>query len=413
MSKRNFPNFLDAYVEYMDNKHAPRIFHTWTGISTIAGALERKVWLPIDAEFSHFPNMFVFLVAHPGVGKSSALDKGTALLRELNRTKEGRINFMPTQVTEAQFINLMSVSDIYEVGSVKYYQSAAYYAASEASNSLKNLFGDFIACITDFYGCPQDWKKSTVKGGTVKLNNICFNLIAGSTFDYLSKLITNDNIMGGFASRITYVIYNEKATDEEIAYKAQLQTSLIGEAVERLKYRAALVEDLADIHKMIGAFRCTPELGAAYTEWFKVYEKARQDNPSEKMQSLLVRKPTSLFKLCMNLSAAESSERIITGAHWERALSMIENVEKDLPGMLRESKATQVRTQDGVNQAIMSSFIKGMPLTKTSLLGKLLLKGFDSRLVGDTLRSMIDANQISQDPGGRLRLLIEPDEHLG
>ncbi len=412
MSKRHFSNWIEAWTDYADNHHAPRVFHTWTGVSVASAALERKVWLPVDENFSHFPNLFVFLVAHPGVGKSSALDKGVDILYDLNRQHEGKISFMPTQVTEAQFINLMSASQNYTEGSRIHYQSATYYAASEASNSLKNLFGDFIACITDFYGCPKVWKKSTVKDGTVNLSNICFNLIAGCTFDYLSKLVTNDNIMGGFASRITYVIYNEKLTEEEIAKKAHFQTSLATESAERLAYRKLLLEDLSDIHKMIGAFRGTREMHGRYSEWFKTYEKARQDNPSEKMQSLLVRKPTSLFKLCMILSAAESSERIVHERHWDRAMEMIEDVEKDLPSMLRESKGAQLHTQDGVNQSIFSFFGRNLTVTKKDLVRSLVFKGFDSGTVERTLTSLVSSNSLSLSGGGTITLLVNPNDYL-
>ncbi len=413
MSKRNFDNWIKAYESYADNKFAPKLFHRWAGISAVAGALERKVWLPWDETFSYFPNLFVFLVAHPGVGKSSALNKAVEMLREMNKTHGGRVTFIPSQVTEAKFIDLMSESDSYESHGKVYWQSSGYYFASEASNSLKNLYGDFIACMTDFYDCPKMWEKATVKDDKKTLSNICFNLLAGSTFDYLGKIITDDNIMGGFASRVTYVIFREKLTEEQIAEKSIFQGSTESESPERREFRNRLIEDLADIHRMVGPYQGTQEFGQLFTEWYPTYEKARQDNPSEKMQSLLVRKPTTLFKLCMILSAAESSDRVLRPNHWEAALEMTEEVEKDLPGMLREAKSSQVNTQGGMNQAIFRHFetFRGS-ITKDALAQHLVFNGFEPGKVDSSLEALIKGKALALENGGRLKLTVEMNSYL-
>lgn len=406
---RRTPNFLDAFTDYADNGFAPRIFHKWSGISIIAGALERKVWLPWDDTFSYYPNLFIFLVAHPGIGKSSALDKATGLLQEMNRISAGGLHFVPSQVTEAKFIDLMSRAASFEIGSKITYHSSGYYFASEASNSLKNLFGDFIACMTDFYDCPKFWEKATVKDGTRTLNNVCFNLIAGTTFDYLGKIVTDANVMGGFASRVTYVMFRDK-----LIRNPQFQGGEDVESPERLEFRQALLADLADIHSMVGRFTGTPEFGKRFEAWYPTYETERQNLESEKMQSLMVRKQTTIFKLCMVLSASESSDRVLREHHWDRAVELLDSVETDLPGMLRESKAGQTQSQLGLMQAIFSCFPGGRDseATATAVRNSLHMRGFKPQEIEGNLAYMIKNGSLANGAAGAFKLLVDPDSHL-
>lgn len=403
---RKCKDFLDAYLTYADNKFAPTQFHLWSAISIIAGALERKVWLPWDDTFSYYPNLFIFLVAHPGIGKSSALNKATGMLQDMNRISAGGISFVPSQVTEAKFIDLMSRAASFEIGTKVTYHSSGYYFASEASNSLKNLYGDFIACMTDFYDCPPFWEKATMKDGAKTLTNVCFNLLAGTTFDYLGKIITDDNIMGGFASRVTYVMYREKLVRD-----ARFQGGEEVEDPERLKFRSDLIEDLGSIHRMAGPYRGTPEFAKKFEEWYPRYERERQEMQSEKMQSLMVRKQTTLFKLCMICAASESNERILKPHHWDRAMSLLNEVEKDLPGMLRESKAGQ-KTQSGLIQAILSYFgNQGATVKQSALKGHLHRGGFKPTDVEQNVAYLIQHGSVRLNNGG-LELLIDPNANL-
>lgn len=364
--KRNFPDFLSAYFSYARDQFCPDAFHFWTGISIIAGALERKVWIPYSQEAVHYPNLFVILVAHPGVGKSSATNIGTRLLREIKG-----VSFIPTQVTEAKFIDLMSAQTSFNIGTKNFFQSTGYFYASEASNSLKNIYGDFIACITDFYDCPSIWEKATQKDGRLTLTNVCFNMLAGSTFDYLSKLVTDDNIMGGFASRLTYVIHDEQF---------ERNPTWEGDGEKDQEIRKKLLEDLQDIHKMAGPFRAEDAFKQAYFTWFKEHDKERANLPSEKLQALMARKGTNIFKLCMILSASESSDRILREVHWHKALELLDSVYSDLPKMLRMTQASQGVdvTQRSLIMALLNELEKaGGVLALVELINKVAILGYD------------------------------------
>lgn len=400
---RNFPDFLSSYFSYARDSFCPDSFHFWTGISVIAGALERKVWIPYSTEVVHYPNLFVVLVAHPGVGKSSATNIGTRLLREVKG-----INFIPTQVTEAKFIDLMSAQTSFSLGTSQFFQSSGFFYASEASNSLKNIYGDFIACITDFYDCPTIWEKATQKDDRLTLTNVCFNLLAGCTFDYLSKLVTDDNIMGGFASRLTYVIHDEKME----------RRPTWGDEQKDVEIRKRLLEDLRDIHKMAGPFTAEQAFKNAYFDWFVKHDAERARLPSEKLQALMARKGTNLFKLCMILSASESSDRILREEHWHKALDLLDSVYSDLPKMLRLTQVQQ--GVDVAQKALIMAILHELEqaagtLNLQQLTSKVATQGYDIQKLQAAVRMLIDGKQILHSHAeGRnvLKLNVSPNNYL-
>lgn len=391
---RNFPNFLDAYCDYANDDFVPPQFNEWVGLSVISGALERKVWMPWKSNFAFYPNIFVLLVSLPGVGKSTALTRGVHLLQDMN-LKTASLNILPSQITEAEFINQISKQAMFEYGTRAMNQSAGYYFASEASNELKNVFGDFIAALTAFYDCPQHWEKATVKDGKRTLTNVSLNLLAGSTFDYLGKLVTDDNIMGGFASRLIYVVHKEKIVRLQ---KFGLDDEQSAESKERSAYRAEfrrkLVEDLIDIHKLVGPFTANAEYGASWEAWHPVFEERRQSHASEKMQSLLVRTNTNLFKVSMLLAAAESRERVLKKHHWDRAIELVTKNESELPGIFRQAKAADTKSQEGLNNAIALEMERRKLATVNELKGALLLRGFHPNNIDTTVARLEASNML-------------------
>jgi hypothetical protein len=400
---RRFPDFLKAYAAYSDDKFVPPQFNVWTGLSIIAGALERKVYLPWSDTYAFYPNIYVLLVSKPGVGKSVALNNGVKLLTDVSR-KSGTLNIMPSQVTEAKFIELMGhgrsfmhkwveekVDDVTGVKQLTpreltIFQNSGYYFASEASNSLRNIFGEFIACLTDFYDCPEHWERATKKDGKrIQLRNVCMNILAGSTFDYLGKLITDDNIQGGFASRVIYVVHSEK-----LVRRQEFQNGLsAADHKVRAEYRAALLDDLMTINKLTGPMVATPEFSAAWEKWYPEFEEKRQSYASEKLQSIAARTNTNCLKVSILLSAAESDDRILRLHHWEQARDLVEGVNAQIPSIFQEAKAKQGPrgAADALTAFILTKVRQG-GISREGIVNSAVAAGFSARHVEDVLNAL-------------------------
>jgi len=412
---RNFESFIDAYLAYANDDFVPEKFNLWSALSIVAGSLERKVWLPWSDTFSYYPNIYVLLVAMPGVGKSTALNKAIGLLQEMDEAQH-KLKLIPSQVTEAKFIEIMGHSSPFEIGTRIHQQSSGYYWASEASNSLRNIYGDFIACLTDFYDCPPYWEKATLKDDKITLRNIALNLIAGSTFDYLGKLVTSDNIMGGFASRLFYVVQREKLNRSQ---KFQLGAKTPEQLQARRVFRAKLIEDLARIHQMTGPFTADAEFGAAWEAWYPNFETRRQQIESERLQSLIVRTNGNALKLAMLFSAAESNDKILRLRHWQRAIDLVEEMNAEIPLIFREAQAnSSAENQGGLNQAIfkyLASNGNAVPLTRLKRQVALISQAPPYK-VDSTINYLI-ANKAIRTVGASgsdltVQLAVNPDNYL-
>ena len=402
---RNFENFVDAYFDYTKDGYVPDKFHFWCALSTVAAAMERKCWLPWAGKFMTYPNLYMLLIAQPGVGKSTALRFARELLQDI---KEPPISIAPEQSTAASFIEILSKAQSFEGNGKIHLHSSTYLSFSEASNSaLQNIYGDYVACLTDFYDCPAIWKKSTVGKGEMRLGNICVNMVAGCTFDYLSKLVTKDNIMGGFASRLFYI-----AQTERVERKAKF---LGGEErkIETNKedpYRVKLLEDLSQIHKMRGPFRAEDGFGEMWEDWFNKNDAERQALQSETMQSILARKNINTLKVCMLLSAAESPDRIIKIKHWERALELTDAIDATIVDTFSKSKAQNTKEQSGINALIFRQ-VQKQHTNVEELKRVLLLEGVNPNESEITVQKML-LNGVIKDVGGHLKLGVNPDNYL-
>lgn len=384
---RIFPNFLESFEEYANDKFCPPQFLTWSALSIIAGALERKVWLPWSDTYSFYPNIYAIMVSKPGTGKSVSLDKALQLLIEVNR-KTQSLNIMPNQVTEAKFLELMgsgrSFMDKSSGRDLTIFQNAGYYFASEASMDLRDIFGSFIACLTGFYDCPTLWKKATKGSGELTLKNVCMNLLAASTFDYLGKLVSDENIQGGFASRLLYVI------DKEPSIKVQTWQSGMKGSAAREEFRAALVSDLTAIHKMTGPMHATPEFAKAWEDWHPKFQAYKNSLASEKLQSIIARTNTSVFKISMLLSAAESDDRTLKIHHFEKAIDLVEGLNKNIPDIFREAKAAQGpgRPGTGLANQILKVVLATPGISQEALAGSLAIMGHSKGMIESVISGL-------------------------
>ncbi len=413
--------FLKAFEAYSSDKFCPPQFNTWCALSIVAGALERRTWLPWSETYSFYPNIYVLMVSNPGTGKSVSLERAVELLRDANR-KTSQLNIMPNQVTEAKFIELMQHGRSFthrflaEDGAPKeviIFQNAGYFFASEGSATLKDVYGEFLACLTAFYDCPREFSRATKKDGKpIMLKNVCMNILAACTFDYLGKLVNDENIQGGFASRLLYVQHKEKMVRDQ-----EFQSGYTPLDIKlRDEYRAALVHDLSEISKMTGAFSATPEFASAWKKWWPESEERRQNMKSQKLQSILARTNTNVLKVSMLLSAAEADDRVLRIQHWEQAMGLVEALNADIPGIFQEAKAAQGPNGGPgtlTNQILLETKRQTNP-TRETVSAEVVMRGYRKHEVAAAMEAMFTAKLLGNGPavaGAGITIVITGDAH--
>ncbi len=407
---RRLSNWLESYLEYSDTGYAPPLFNLWTGLSALAAAAERKIWMEEEGYRTH-PNLFVLLIAGPGVGKSSAIVRAEPIVRGIQSVNQNFKIMMGLATAGGTCDEMERPLDTFTYPNPQTQReelttfSSLYYMGDEGSDSaLKNHADDFQSVACAMYDCKSVYQK-TLRSKRYHIPNPVMNLIVGSTFDFLKTVVDQKSVLGGLASRFTYVIErNGELKGGGIGnfkgkpYNPQLQSDLI--------------EDLCDIHKFVGRFRVEKsalELNQSWWEGFKTYF---DDLESEKMKSIAIRKPTLLRKVVMLLSVAERDDLGITLAHMERAIEIVEAVTKDNATVIRTAMMGNVDTQQALNQTILQVLKdNGGKASSAQIVSRLVNTGVDVSKIPHTLTAMLSGEMLRLS-SGCYELLIDPDRNL-
>jgi hypothetical protein len=370
----------------------------------MAAVVERKVTLQ-RGHMHYVPNLYVMLVSHPGAGKSSSIERGTELIEDFREQFNPNLRIIPTQATEPAMVDMMKHKDMIQISpTLMVPQSAGYFYASEASQSaLLNTHGDFIATLTGFYDCPKWFRNVTLSRGQFTIENVCMNMLAGCTFNYLATLVNEESVGGGFASRNIYVVSAErKKGDGKWEKTDKVDTRM------RLK----LMEDLDCINRIVGPMKPTEEWYAKFEKWEPDYQQYMIDLKSNRLESIMTRKGTAFIKLNILLALSESNSRVIEARHFDKASELIEDVYKDYPLIIAESVMGDKNNQLGMNQVLGQALKKNNGVMSIKALRSVAMANGNSvSMIKETIDFMASAGWIEFE-GSNVKLLIDPDRHL-
>lgn len=393
MAKRNFDNWLKSFVEYASFGEAPLKMLFWTGVSTIAGALRRRVWID-QKYFQWLPNFYIILVAPPGiVSKSTTANIGINLLRGIQGIKFG-----PDVITWQALITSLSkacesVPDPRDPASF-YPMSAVTFCSDELGNLLNPSDRDLVdALVTLWDGKRGSFKKETKTSGSDTIENPWVNIIGCTTPAWISGNFPEYMIGGGFTSRCVFIYADKKR--QEVPY--------VDEAVppDFENFGKKLIEDLERISMLFGEFSIDREAREWGREWYSAHWK----NPppsltGDQFSGYLARKQTHLHKLAMVLSASDSDSLVIGRRHLEMAYQMTTTIELDMPKVF--SRIGQTDITRGSFEIV--SLVESSPGISQSDLYRKLFRTLSYKDFVEALNGAINARQVrSQQSGNEIQ----------
>lgn len=314
-------DWLASFMDYAGHGEAPKYMYFWVGVSTIAGALRRHVWID-QAYFRWYPNFYICLVGPPGiVSKTTTVSTGMKLLHRVEGVKFG-----PDVVTWPALV------DAFEAATEAFPYQGAFHPMSALtleSGEFGNLLDPNDRAMVDLLVTLWDGKegaftKSTKASGSNSVENPWINLIACTTPSWIAGNFPEYMVGGGFTSRMIFVYADAKAK-----YVAYPKLHVPADHEQRAK---ALVTDLQHIAtNLVGEYR----LSASAIEWGEAWYKYHYTNRSpdladERFGGYIARKQTHIHKLGMILAAASSDEMLITDEHLSTAHTMVTDLEHDM-----------------------------------------------------------------------------------
>jgi len=372
---RQLKNFLDAYLKYTFDSEPPQIYHIWSCLSMVAGALERKCYIKWGRQ-TLYSNLFVILV-----GPSGRARKGTAIAFTRPIMEKAKVKVIEGAITQQALIRRMSnaVQNYNDktTGRVKF-QCAVTFLSEELSVFMGQRDIALLAALCNWYDCPDEWKYDTKNMGTDRIQGVFFNLLGGTAPEWLPSMLPIEAVGGGFTSRVLWIVAEDK--------RKTVITPSYDKELELL-----LVHDLQEIRLMSGQMIFDDEAHNAYAAWYTKEDKEiSKGNPpiqDPKFAGYCERRASTIKKLSMLVCAMDGNKYNITLKHFNKALKLLIQAEK------RMAKAFSGLGQSRYNQAtelIMSFIIKRKIVTRSQIL-RFLYRDIDDytlEIVARTLERM-------------------------
>lgn len=379
---RNFPDWLSSFVEYGSIGEAPTHILWWVGVSTIAGALRRHVW--IDQEtFQWTPNFYIVVVAEPGIiAKSTTANVGFNLLRQVDGIKFG-----PDIVTWERLVaKLGEEGEFFEVEGQQEPMHAMTCAVDEFGTFIDPDNREQIDTLTSLWDSKKGkFSKETKTQGEDHLVNPWLNIFACTTPTWVNQNFPEYFLGSGFMSRLITLEAENKRI--RVAYPKRRIKDLRARKLIELK----LVADLKDMAACIGEFRMTPEA----EDWGEAWYEKHWDKyavGSRELQGYPARKQTHLHKLAMVVAMSRGSFPIIDVRHMEEAEAALAAAE---PGI---NKVFSVIGSQGVTKAageiVAALTTLGGRALRRDIYGKYFFRRLSNKDFDEAIRGAVAAGMV-------------------
>jgi hypothetical protein len=321
-SKREFPDWLDAFVEYASYSEAPLKSLWWAGVGAIGGALQRNVWID-QGLFQIYPNFYIVINGPAGkVKKSTIINLALGRLRAV----EG-INFAPDSTTWEGLIQMMEELHKTEQTEMTLETTFTKTIPITVAAPEFSVFIDFedhgkVSALTHLWDCPPTFRKHTKFSGDEWLEKPCINMLAGTTPSWIKASFDQWTREGGFASRCIWL--HETNKSKAVPWLDEVLPKDYKTTEERLAV------DLTYMTRLNGPFTITPEARLCETIRYNLHHDNMLKDLEVKLGGFQDRKQVHILKTAMAISAGRSDSRVIDLECMTLAIQKVHEAEQDM-----------------------------------------------------------------------------------
>lgn len=360
-------DFIDSFVAFTDERPSPELFRKWAAITTLSGALEKRVWTKTKAG-SQFANLYTMLVAPPGVGKSQAINPAEGLLKATRK-----FAIAPNSVTAAAYIDALvnagkSQLKPDKTGSLIYHHLFVF--AAELGVFINSHDLNFLSIINELFDHKDSYREERRHSlkEPIDIQNPMTTLLIGSQPGFLATLLPDAAWTMGWTSRML-MVYSSSMPD----------VALFGEYKNMDHIQRKLVAKLSECAEYYGEMLWDAKAIAEMERWRKDKWGPVPDHP--KLANYIPRRGTIFtVKLAMISAMARGEELAIRLQDVERARGWLLEIEELMPQIFRDMI---MRSDDQVIeetfQFMFSSYVK----TRTPIAGATILRFLSQRTPAD------------------------------
>lgn len=327
MATAAWSDFISDFMEFTESALSPVIFRKWSAISLVAGALERRVWLKMGSRRT-FGNLYVLLVAHPGVGKYTvevARDMWTQACQPGTKTPAFKV--APDNMSKASLMDRLAKAKqmfIPPSGPPATYHSLLI-AAEEFSVLLPAYDLEYIGALNSIYNNKTVYEESRRTGSVRELaiEYPQLNILAGVQPGWLASVFPEEAWSTGLASRLIMVYSADTPLKD-----------LFSEEEESDALRARLLAKLGQMSALYGQMQWEPAAAKRVGEW---HLAGGPPTPTHSKLAHYLRRRTSLHmpKLAMVSAIAGTGRLIVRDEDVIRAIGWLTEAEALMPDIFR------------------------------------------------------------------------------
>jgi hypothetical protein len=319
--------FLQGFVELNGGTEVPPLFALWSGLGCISAALGRNLWTEMG-HYQFYSNLAIVLVAGAGrMRKSTAIDVGADMLRELSPAP----NILPNKCSTEKLIDSLQQIDSSDPTRLCRESAIGFLLVDELVTLLNKRSYDqgLGEVMMPLFDAKKEFTYGTIARGDLHLKNVCVGMLGASTVELLREAIPREAIGGGLTSRIIFVYCNTPMPPKLWTTFDDNKRRLRGLLLDQLRSVAALRE---------GVCTFTDDAKFVLNE---NYEHDYHKSPfrvDPYLKAYASRRHIHIMKVAMCLSAMDprtQASRTVTENHVRSAIGLVESTEGSLQLMMR------------------------------------------------------------------------------
>src|SRR6185437_5189364 len=342
LGKRACTSWVDAFVEYTANLDAPEVFRRWAAITTLAASLEEKVWLMTSSPV--YPNLYTFLVGHPGTGKTRVIRSAKAYLRELPEP-----HIAPLSLTWASLVDalLRSKRTIIRLPDEPLEYNSMFIAPDELGTFIHKYDNEMTDGLSALYD-PDEYSQER-RGGDlkIKIKSPQVSILSGATPTRLMEIIPESAWGQGFTSRALMIFSDERIIGDDFA------------PIER-KLSDDLLHDIKLINGLVGNFQVAEDYRNLVNLWRQNGEAPAPTHP--KLIHYNTRRKVHFYKLSMVAAIDRSNTLVLTRDDFNRAMNWLVQAEANMPDVFKAgTSGSDAAAMDEIFHYVQVAGARGLP----------------------------------------------------
>lgn len=384
---RKLDNWLDSYLTYVEDTESAKVFHKWVGISIIASALQKNVYIDLG-RIKIYPNLYIVLVAEPGIArKSQAITFGKDIMNKLGFKISADAITREALVAELAGATKSQTKDQDCILPEQKVVSSLSIVSKEFESFLgqKTENRRMIVFLTDLYDAPDEpWVYNTRGRGEESIPPCCLNILGGTTPDSLSSQLPTAAIGGGLTSRIIFVY--AATGSKKVPFPSKNSTII--------KLESDLISDLSVIARMQGVYKYVGEVRKKWEHWYLSYNERDPGRlcGDHTFNGWYSRKPVLIQKVAQCIAAASRNNIELVWEDFERAIAYIEEIEVSM-----ENAFTSVgRSEIAEDISKVMSIIEDFGEIAEKRLMQLVWRDIDAKKLENVMDTVIKSGRVKR-----------------